>query len=334
MKDITIIGAGVAGKAFAEEIRRRNSHIAITIIDKNNVSIARRDAINRPADLSTGIELKRWAQEKRMEFVNAQVEHINFKRRKIYFKEGEPRDFSALIVATGLCSQKMPVKGEHRDGFFYLSQLDPYKLRDLIKISQDAVIQISTWLGLQFAYALRSLKLEVRVVARHFDFLGEYKSKVLQALRQYNIIVHEASQIEEAVGESAVKAAKFLPLKVVSAQLVVIDSGFETCCSFFESGSDPEEKILLKDSVYTNVEDIYFLGDITRKDIAGHIHFIHNHDEALQQAQAFAAALIEGRNFSFQHRQYDAAAIQEAYPMLLQTRIGSAQDKGDQGRIN
>jgi NAD(P)H-nitrite reductase large subunit len=329
MKAVTIIGAGVAGKAFAEAIRGRDAKLAITVIDKNNVSIARKDVIVRPADLSTRTELASWAQEKRLEFIHAEVEHINPRRRKIYFKEGEPKEFSTLILATGLCSRKLPIKGEHRDGFFYFSQLNPYKLRDAIKISQEAVVQASTWLGLQFAHVLHSLNLEVRVVARDFDFLGEYKSKILQTLHQDNTIVHEASQIEEAVGEGVVKAAKLLPLKVVSAQLVCIDSGFEGCSGFFESESGSKGEVVLEDSVYTNMEDIYFLGDVTRKDIAGQVRFIHNHEEALRQGREFAGAFMESRRFSFQHRVPDAAAIQEAYKMILRDTCPVSQKTED-----
>jgi len=311
MREVTIIGAGVAGRACVEAMRRRKLESAVTIIDKKDFSFAPKDLIACPTDLSRGIELAPWARDKNVNFIKARVERINPKRRRIYFKEGESSEYDTLIVATGLLSRKLPISGERREGFFYLSQLDPYALRDMIKIYQEALVQVSSWLGLQLAWTLRSLNMEVRILAPSFDFLGGHKNRVLEALAGKSIIVQEAAQVEEVLGEGSIKAAKLSPLKIVSAQVVCIDSGFEAGCDFFE------EEIRLEDSVYTNIEDVFFLGDVTRKGISSQVHFIYNHQEAIRQAQEFVDAFMSGKRLSFQLREPDADAIRQAYGMIL-----------------
>ncbi len=116
MENITILGAGVSGVALIEEIRAKNIPCNIALIDKDAYSFPRREIIYSPGNISEGIEISEWARAREVEFIPAWVERINPRRRKIYFKEGEPRDFDNLIDAAGLSSKKIPLKGQHRQG--------------------------------------------------------------------------------------------------------------------------------------------------------------------------------------------------------------------------
>ncbi len=289
MENITILGAGVSGLALIEKIRAKNITCNITLINKDSCSFPRRGIISSPADISKGIDLNQWAQEQRCDFLLDQVERINPRRRKLYFKEGEPRDFDNLIIASGLVSQKLPIKGEHRDGFFYLSGIDPLKLNGLLKISKEVCVYVSTWLGLRLAIALTDLGKEVRIVSANLNFLEEDKEKVINALGEKKIILHLDAFIEEAVGEGVVKAAKLSPLMVFSSQLVFIDSGFIPNLKFFE------EEISTQDLFFTNFEGIYLLGDVNQKDIANEIFFSTNHQDVKKQADLLVDFMVTGQ---------------------------------------
>jgi len=288
MENITILGAGSSGLALIEEIRAKKISCNISLIDKNAYSFSRRDIICSPGDISKRIDISEWAQERGVEFILDSVEKINPKRRKIYFKEGEARNFDNLIVASGLKSKKIPIKGEHREGFFYLSDIDQFKLKSLLRVSQEACVYVSTWLGLKLAVALAGLGKDLRIVTANLDFLGEYKEKVISSLTKKNIGIYLDAFIEEAVGEGVVKAAKLSPLMVFSSQLVFIDSGFVSNLNFFEDG------IIIEDKFFTNFEGIYSLGDLNRKEIDKESFFSSNYEDIKNQVQTFAEFIATG----------------------------------------
>jgi len=288
MENITILGAGVSGLTLIEEIRAKNTPCNIALIDKNSYSYPKSELISSPGDISKKIDLDEWTKERGVELIPAFVERINPRRRKIYFKEGEPRDFDNLIVASGLSSKKLPVKGEHREGFFYLSDIDIFKLRSLLRISKEACVYVSTWLGLRLAIALIGLGKEVRIVSANLDFLGEDKERVINILGAKNITLYLDAFIEEAVGEGVVKAAKLSPLMVFSSQLVFIDSGFVPNLKFFE------DEFIIEDNFFTNFEKVYLLGDVNRKDISQKVFFTSNYEDVKGEAHVFAEFIATG----------------------------------------
>ncbi|MDD3296174.1 MAG: FAD/NAD(P)-binding oxidoreductase [Candidatus Omnitrophica bacterium] len=288
MKEITLLGCGVSGISFIERIRENGLAAKIVLIDKKNYYSERELSITHPADFKECWDLKKWAEEKNIEFIEAEVERINIRRRKVYFKQHEARDFEQLVVSTGLVSKKLPVKGEHREGFFYLSDIDAWKLKDLLKLSPEACVYASTFLGLKLAVSLASLKKEVRIVAENLDFLGSRAQEVIDYLGQRGISLYLNSHVEEAVGESRIKAIKISPLKVFPSQLLFIDSGFTVNKCFFE------EEIISSDAISTISEGLYFMGDVSSKNIGEEIFFKFNHTQAKEDALALADYMVKG----------------------------------------
>ena len=294
MEDITIIGAGVSGLTLAGKIKEGNYKGKIKLIDKNQDHFPRNFLIANPAETkSQRINLDKWAKERQIDFINDCVERVNLKRRKIYLKNSNPVDFNKLIVSTGLVSKKLSIKGEHREGFFYLSSIKPDEFNDILRISQEVCLYVSTWLGLKLALGLRSLGKEVRIISENLDFLGEDKSSVVDILEEKGIIVNLGVSVEEAVGEGKIKAVKILPLKVFSCQIFIVDSGLESNMDFFE------EDIKIQDTFFSEYEGVYFLGDVNKADIENEKFFINNHDDSKQQSLIFADFLLNGRQPEF-----------------------------------
>ncbi len=311
MNQITIIGAGVAGRALAEALRLKQPDLPITLIDKECFYCPRENLIVNPGDTSQRLSLSEWAQQRQFTYINGRVERINPRRQKIFLKESEPLAFETLVLATGLSSKKITVKGEHREGFFYLSDIDPPRLRDLLKINREATIQVCTWLGLRLAQALSELKKEVKVIARDFDFLGPYRQRVINALKEKNIDIYLDAAIEEAVGEATVKAAKIAPLKVFSSQLVFIDSGLVSNLDFFE------EPLEVASSFGTNFSNLYVIGDAADPAVTADLYCINNYERAKQSAELFADFLLSGKKPVVVKKVVEDSDIQSAYSVLL-----------------
>jgi len=287
MEDITVLGAGVAGLALIEKIREKNAACRITLIDRNDYHFCKKELISSPDSFNGRIELHKWSKSNQVEFIKAAVEKLSIRRRKIYFKQREAIGFDKLIIATGLISKKIASKGEHREGFLYLSQIDPSNLRDLLRSSSEITVSVSTLLGLKLSLAVNSLGKEVKIVNSSLDFLKRHKDRVITFLEKKNITLYLDSCIEEAIGEGKIKAVKISPLKVFSSQLVFIDSGFLPNCGFLEEETRPG------DTFFTGHDEVYFLGDVSREGVASDFFFNFNQQGARLQGADLADYILE-----------------------------------------
>ncbi len=279
MKNITVIGAGISGLALIKQIKANNIDRNITLIEVNDYSFSKKELLIAPEKINNKIKLSEWAENNKVKFIKDKVERINIKRGKIYLKYGETRDFEELVAASGLKSKKLEIKGEHREGIFYLSEITPFNLKNLLKISSDVVINVSTFLGIKLSLILRSLGKEVRIISSNLSFLGEYEPAVIRLLDTKGISLYLNSSIEEAVGEGLIKATKISPLKVFPSQLIFIDSGFIPNRDFFE------DEVSIKETFFTDYENIHLLGDVNKLEIENELFFISNHNEAKKQGQ-------------------------------------------------
>ncbi|MCM8819222.1 MAG: NAD(P)/FAD-dependent oxidoreductase [Candidatus Omnitrophica bacterium] len=289
MRTLTIIGAGEGGINLVRFLREKNTELKILLVDKNDYYFDKSEFI---LDLTCNnkILISDFAKKMNIDFIKDKVLKINPKNRKIYFKEHETLEFDMLVIATGLVSKKLQIEGQYREGFFYLSDIDPFKVINLLKISNEATVYVSTILGLKLALGLKNIGKEVKIVFSNLDFLCDYKEKILDFLRQKNIDFYLNATIEEAIGEGTIKAVKISPLKIFSSQLLFVDSGFLSAKDLFE------EEIKVKDNFFCDYEDIYFIGDVIR---CQEDHFYLNNKEDAKLQAKLLSDFILGGNFPY-----------------------------------
>jgi thioredoxin reductase len=303
MKNITILGCGLSGMAFIRKAKELDTSAKFTIIDKNPYAFDRWGFFD---DFSTKnrIDLNTFSKEMGAEFVYDTVERINPQRHKIYFKDKECRDYETLILTSGVKPKKIVIKGEHREGFFYLSGFDPLVLRDRIKILSDCVVYVSTFLGVKLALYLRAQKKDVNIVAGNLDFLGDRKEQLLTYCAREKIGVYAGSTIEEAIGEATVRAVKLNPLKVLSAQALFVDSGFLPNVDFFET--DESEGPAL------GHKDIFIIGSAADKGIESDFFFVDQSENSISTAMALAENI-----FTEHGQRVDFTRKKEYNPQLI-----------------
>ena len=325
---ITVLGAGEAGLEFIKKTREKNSGIKLTLIDKNAHYFDKSKFI-RSMDLKAYVDLKDFAQKHNVMFIQDTVERINPKQKKIYFKQNEPIDFEVLVVASGVKSKSIPLKGERREGLFYLSGINPFEFKSLLKISSELIIYVTTFLGLELCVLLKSAGKEVRVLGDNWNFLASYKERVVNFLSEKQINVHLNVTVDEVIGEGQVKATKISPLnppslasslpatgeasarfplaqnekqepigissksfKVFSSQMVFLDTGFSPNLDFFEAPINIT-------NIFTEFENIFVVGDCGRMDIGNDYFYAYNSDEARSQAQLLSQFILEAKEASF-----------------------------------
>jgi NADH dehydrogenase FAD-containing subunit len=294
-KEITVLGAGSAGMSFIKSLRGRNKDIKITLIDKGKYYFDRKKFIET-LNTKEYLSLADFSNANNVEFIQEIVTRINPERKKIYFKEKEPIDFKVLVIAAGVKSKNISIKGDHREGFSYLSDIELFIMKDLLKICDEAIGYVSTILGIKLAFALKLLTKDVRILADSWEQFASSKEKIIGSLEKNNIPFHLGVSIEEVIGEGQVKATKINPLKVFSSQFVFIDSGFTPNLGFFEEG------IETKEDMTTNYADIYVAGDANAKNISEDYFYLFNQEEAQTQGALLAHYLLDGRPPSFQRK--------------------------------
>jgi NADH dehydrogenase FAD-containing subunit len=314
LKEITVIGAGISGLSFIKALREKNKAIKITLIEKNKCSFDKNKFI-RLLDTKDYINLQEFAAGQKVEFIQETVVKINPERKKIYFKEKELIDFQSLVVASGLKSKDIAVRGDSREGFFYLADIELFAIRDLLRMCDEVIGYVSTILGLRFALSLKALGKEVRLLGSNWDFLSGQKEKVVNFLKEKNIDVHLGVSIEEVIGDACVRATKINPLKVFSSQMVFVDSGFVPNLSFFEPGLIPQ-------GITANYENVYVIGDANAPGIEQDCFYVFNHAEAMAQAVKLSECLVTGVHPGFERKVPTAEDRQKLTEELLATKVG------------
>lgn len=258
-KHITIIGAGTAGLLCAQQLKRAQPENTITLIDRRPYYFNRREFIASPLTVPV-LDLKPHCQQHGITFMQDTVERVNTTRRRIYCKQNSPQPFEILILASGLCTLPLESSGTHREGFFYMTDINPVLMRNIFKFNNDAAVIAATLLGLRLAARLHALGKNVRVIGNIPSLLGAHTETFLERCAECGLSIHQNTTLEEVIGEGAVKAIKLKPLKVFPAQCVFADSGYAPNTSFFEK-TEPSEN----EPAHKTNEGIFYLGDCQRK---------------------------------------------------------------------
>ncbi len=267
---ITVIGSGLAGITFLKKVKELSSEAKVTLIDRNDFYFPKNNISINPVDLKKVIKINKWADDLGIDFISATVDKVNVKKKKIFLKNQKELEFDNLVIATGALSKKIDIKGTKKEGFFYLTDINPYQLKTFLKIYNESSVLVNTCEGIKFSLALKNLQEEVRVIAPSLEFLGPEKDKIINILEKKGIIIYQKYSLEEVIGEKTVKAIKIIkkeddslaerasgPMKVFSSQLVFVDSGLRPNLDFLNDGV-----VQLKEGDYfKRYGQIYIIGD-------------------------------------------------------------------------
>ncbi|MCF7870628.1 MAG: NAD(P)/FAD-dependent oxidoreductase [Candidatus Omnitrophica bacterium] len=298
--EITVIGAGLAGSSFLEALRKVSQSIEVTLIDKNDFYFPKDQLSKDPVDLKKIKKISQWARDAGFNFISARVDKISEKRKKIYLDNSKKVEFKNLVVASGALSKRIDIKGTRKEGFFYLSEINPYDLKTLLKIHNEVTLSAATLEGIKFSLLFKSLKKEVRIVAADLDFLGPDKEKIIDFLKRQNIEIHLGYKLDEVIGERAVKAVKIkkeknsfkedesFPVKLFSSQLVFADSGLKPNLGFLDSsGIDLETKCF-----FSKYGQIYIAGDAANAELEGQKSYRGNKAKVERGSAALANYIL------------------------------------------
>ena len=271
---VVIIGAGAAGGAAAEMLRREGYDGPVTLIGADE-SLPY-DRPNLSKDYLAGSAPEEWIplrppefyREQRIDaFTKTTVTSIDPKAKQVTLSDGRSLGYGALLLATGAQPLSLTIPGADLPHVFYLRTLtDSRRIIEKAKNARRAVVIGSSFIGLEVAWSLRERKLDVAVVGRDSVPLG----KVL-GTEMGNLVreTHEAHGVKFHLGRTpAAIRDRYVQLDdgtKLDCDLVVVGIGVLPNTHLAEqAGIATDNGVLVNEFMETNVPGIFAAGDIAR----------------------------------------------------------------------
>jgi NADPH-dependent 2,4-dienoyl-CoA reductase/sulfur reductase-like enzyme/nitrite reductase/ring-hydroxylating ferredoxin subunit len=272
-ESVTIIGAGAAGHAAAEALRREGYEGPVRLIDRD--AEAPYDRPNLSKDYLSGDAPDEWVrlrpesyfEEHAIERIFDDVTDLDLERRVLALEGGREVEFDRLLIATGASARAFP--GDLPEDVSVHTLRTWSDSRALIAEAEhgkDAVVVGASFIGLEVAASLRARGVSVYVVAPEDVPMATTLGKELGSfVRQ----LHEDRGVQFRLGRTVAR------LKPTGG--VVLDDGQELEADFVvvgigvqprdglarEAGLQTDDGIVV-DRYLAAAEGVYAAGDVAR----------------------------------------------------------------------
>ena len=271
---IVIIGAGAAGNAAAEMLRRSGYEGPVTMIGAE--PDAPYDRPNLSKDYLAGTAPEEWIPLRPREFYDehgitllsgVRVTGVDPAARRLTLDRGPACDFDRLLIATGADPVRLKVPGAERVHVHYLRSLaDCRAIISAAEGARRAVVIGASFIGLEVAASLRKRGLEVHIVgpeARPLErILGPELGDMIRALHESLGVVFHLRETATEIDDNTVTLKGGA---VLSADLVVIGIGVRPNVALAErAGLTMDRGISVNEYLETSARGIFAAGDIVR----------------------------------------------------------------------
>jgi NADPH-dependent 2,4-dienoyl-CoA reductase/sulfur reductase-like enzyme/nitrite reductase/ring-hydroxylating ferredoxin subunit len=270
---VVIIGAGAAGSAAAEMLRRQGYAGPVTVVDQEPDSPY--DRPNLSKDFLAGTAQEDWIplrppgfyEQHQIDIIRTSAESIDLKSNTVRLAGGRTLYYGALLVATGAEPNRLNVPGSDRPMVHVLRSLaDSKVIIEAATHARHAVVIGGSFIGLEVAASLRQRNLDVHVVAMESTplerVLGPEVGRVIQKLHEDRGVVFHLSALVDRVEEHAVRLKDGTTL---SADLVVLGVGVSPRLNLAsDAGLRVERGIVVDQYLQTSAPNVYAAGDVAR----------------------------------------------------------------------
>jgi apoptosis-inducing factor 3 len=274
VESIVIVGAGAAGNAAAEMLRREGYKGKISMIGRDE-SVPY-DRPNLSKDYLAGNAPEEWIPLRPPEFyeqhaielvLSSQVSAIDTASREVQLDSGESRKFDRLLIATGADPVKLEMPGGNLGHVHYLRTLkDSRAIIAAAENAKKAVVIGASFIGLEVAASLRTRGLSVDVVAPETVPLERVLGPELGAFVKKT---HEDEGVTFHPGRTSksIDAEKVMldDGTTLQADIVVIGVGVRPAISLAQdAGLAVDKGVIVNELLETSVPGIFAAGDIAR----------------------------------------------------------------------
>lgn len=272
-ESVVVVGAGAAGSAAAETLRREGYEGRIAMIDPDEP--APYDRPNLSKDFLAGTAPEAWIplrppgfyEENGVDRITTAAVGIDAWRRRVTLSDGHTVDYGALLLATGAVPARLDVPGAGLPHVFLLRSLAD--CRAIIRSAEDArraVVVGSGFIGMEAAASLRIRGLEVTVVSPdEVPFqrtLGtEIGRRIRRVHRENGVLFRPGRRVVEVDERRVVlDDGDSLP-----ADLVVVGIGVRPDVALAETAElRVDDGVLVDSYLRTSAPRIFAAGDVAR----------------------------------------------------------------------
>ena len=270
---VVVVGAGAAGSAAAEMLRRCGYDGRITVVDYDPA--APYDRPNLSKDYLAGNAPEEWISlrpegfyaQHGVELVRGRVSRIDTARKRIDVDGQGSVAYDALLIATGAEPVHLTITGADLPHVHYLRTLaDSRSIIGAAKIARTAVVIGSSFIGLEVAAALRTRNVAVHIVAPDVvpleRVLGERLGAGIRKLHEEHGVVFHLQHTARTIERDAVILDHGVRIE---ADLVVIGVGVQPRLELAElAGLTIDRGVVVNEKLETSVPGIFAAGDIAR----------------------------------------------------------------------
>jgi len=271
---VVIVGAGAAGGAAAEMLRREGYDRPVRLIGADE--FLPYDRPNLSKDYLAGTASEEWIplrsadfyrEQKIDTFTNTSVTAIDPQEKKVTLTDGRSLGYGALLLATGAEPVRLAIPGGDLPHVYYLRTLtDSRRIIDKAKSSKRAVVIGASFIGLEVAWSLRERKLEVAVVGKGSlpleKVLGGELGTVIRETHEANGVKFHLGRKPTAIQDRHVELDAGTKL---DCDLVVVGIGVRPNTAIAkQAGIATDNGVLVDEFLKTNVPGIFAAGDIAR----------------------------------------------------------------------
>lgn len=304
LSSVVIVGAGPAGTACAELLRRLGYEGPVTLVADEPPGPV--DRPNLSKDYLAGSAPEEWLplrdaaffEEQRIELLLGDAAaRIEPKQRKLVLKSGRELEYGALVLATGAEPRRLDIPGADGDNVLVLRSLaDSRRIVEKAKSGARVVVLGSSFIGLEVAASLRAREVQVTIVSPDRVPLGRVLGDKLGAFVRAK---HEEKGVAFALGRKPARIdASGVTLddgSTLPADFVVQGVGVRPRTELGEAaGLKVERGIVTDEQLCTSDAQIYAVGDVASyPDVwSGARVRIEHFAVAERQGQAVARTLL------------------------------------------
>ena len=276
LSKVVIVGAGAAGSAAAEMLRRCAFDGEITLVDDDDDD-APYDRPNLSKDYLAGNAPEEWIpirpsgfyDEHGITLVRGRATRLDPGGRTLHVDGRAPLSFDALILATGAEPVHLTIPGAELPHVHYLRTLrDSRALIDAAGHANNAVVIGASFIGLEVAASLRTRNsnLNLHVVAPEAvpleRIMGRDLGEFIQSLHTEHGVAFHLQQTATRIDHEGVVLTNGQRL---TADLVVIGVGVRPRVQLAQdAGLRVEKGVVVDEYLETSARGIYAAGDIAR----------------------------------------------------------------------
>jgi NADPH-dependent 2,4-dienoyl-CoA reductase/sulfur reductase-like enzyme/nitrite reductase/ring-hydroxylating ferredoxin subunit len=271
---VLIVGAGAAGNACAEALRREGYTGPVAMIGQEETVPV--DRPNLSKDYLAGNAPEEWIPLRGEDFyrdhdialsIGTHVAAIEVAERRAHLADGKSLPYGALVLATGAAPVRLPVAGVDAPHVLMLRTLaDSRAIIAKAAGAKRAVLLGAGFIGLEVAASLRARGLEVHVVAPESlplaRVLGDVLGAFVKKLHEQHGVVFHLGTTATAIETSAVVLKSG---EAIAADLVVIGAGVKPHVALAQAaGLAIDRGIVVDAHLRTSAPDVWAAGDVAR----------------------------------------------------------------------